>query len=182
MPKKSTTHCVFRNQDLFCLNCGGSHQIVYPISIPDLTETIHKFHSLHAKCKPGGWQEPTCSTDLPVRERIHFWLRYGEQGNSSLTLLSFLLYKELPIPYDYTKTHPIDGSDLYRCIKLCEIIPEIEVNGFNRIKEYSFEWESIVNNWAELKEMTKKELAGEIPGGSVSQKMNALYAEIPKRT
>ena len=48
---KKVDHTTIRNQNLFCLNCGGEYQLVYPIGIPDMNRKIKAFNELHADCK-----------------------------------------------------------------------------------------------------------------------------------
>lgn len=173
-----TDHCVFRNENLFCLNCGGEKQIVYPMPVEELLPEIMAFNKLHANCKAGGWQQPVAQWQLSVQDRIFFWLRYGEHGNSSLTLLKAFMNGRPPIPVKFTETHPVDASDLRRCVQLLENVPEA-VRGIEHLKQISPHWAVLADNWDSLSNMLTSETKGEMQCGATSKEINRLYQTIP---
>lgn len=50
-------HTTFRNEKLFCLNCGGAFKLDYPVQVPEMTKKIEAFNSLHKDCKKT-WTQP----------------------------------------------------------------------------------------------------------------------------
>jgi hypothetical protein len=83
-----------------------------------------------------------------VRTRAEEWLTSGDTGASSKALWSVMM----GVPSD--KSHPHDGADLGRCIRLLDRIPEWKP----RLKEMaavSPYWAVLVENWDGLVERHK---------------------------
>ena len=96
--------------------------------------------------------------DLTHINKINVWLRDGDVGTSSAAIVTKLTGLNL-CKSDHMFA-PSDPSDLLRCIKLLECIPEfkprlVEMSGV------SDRWKVIVDNWDELESI----LLEEVPTG-----------------
>lgn len=139
-------HTTFRNESLFCLNCGGEHKLIYPIAIPEMTKKVEAFNELHKDCKPT-WKEPQVNQEKSTYEKAMFWIANGETGMSSKTMWNCLLgNKKFPI------NHPYDPDDFKRCYKLLQTVPEWKPQ-LEKLKPLSKEWSNLVDNWDKLTEM-----------------------------
>jgi len=49
--KKNTDHCVFQNNVLTCLHCGGVFTLKLPIDVKDLGKKVDSFIALHVDCE-----------------------------------------------------------------------------------------------------------------------------------
>jgi hypothetical protein len=49
--KKNAVHCVFRNNVLMCLHCGGIFTLKLPMDIDDLGKKTKAFIALHSDCE-----------------------------------------------------------------------------------------------------------------------------------
>jgi hypothetical protein len=140
---KNTT---IRNEKLFCLNCGESHKIQYPIPVDELGKKIKAFDKLHEDCPPT-WKEPEVDQSQGVKEKAMWWMANGEHGMSSKTMWNCLVGTEkFPINYPY------DPDDFSRCYKLLQAVPEWKTSLF-RLKKLCPEWSNLVENWDKLTEM-----------------------------
>lgn len=153
--KKEINHTTFRNGKLFCINCGGEHTLVYPSPIGDMTKKMESFNKLHAKCKPE-WKEPIPDMKSSTRERMDFWLKYGEQGTSSKAI-----FQRMAGHFEMSYlSHPHDPDDFKRCYKLLEIIPEWK-ESFHLMKDVSPIWNRLVENWDTLTNMYERNVKEE---------------------
>jgi hypothetical protein len=50
--KVEADHCVFRNNLLMCLHCGGTFTLKLPMDIDDLGKKTKSFIALHKDCTP----------------------------------------------------------------------------------------------------------------------------------
>jgi hypothetical protein len=141
-------HTTIRNENLFCLNCGGEHALVYPMEISDMTKSMDAFNKLHSKCKPT-WKEPTPNLETRISERASFWLKHGEQGMSSKAIFQRLGRHQFDKDY---RNHPSDPDDFKRCYKLLEMIPEWKPL-IGEMASVSKEWSNLSANWNKLTEM-----------------------------
>jgi len=139
-------HTTIRNGKLFCLHCGGSHDISLPMALDKMVSTMEAFNALHANCVKT-WEEPEPDHSLLQHERAQWWMKYGETGLSSKTMwYHFMNCADFAIDY------PHDPSDFGRCYKLLEAVPEWK----SRIKELaslSPVWKKLVENWDKLSRM-----------------------------
>lgn len=147
---KKAGHTTIRNQNLFCLNCGGEYQLVYPIGIPDMNRKIKAFNELHADCKKT-WQEPTMPLTEDIKKRMAFWLMKGERGLSSEVIFENMC----DFKFKGAKHHPHDPDDFSRCYKLLELIPEWKAE-LHKLKTISPVWEKLVDNWDVLTQQYKE--------------------------
>lgn len=139
-------HTTIRNNNLFCLNCGGKFPLAFPIPVDELPKKIEAFNSLHADCKPT-WKEPQADQSQDIKERAMFWLNNCHVGMSSKTMWNFFMdNKHFPI------NHPYDPDDFSRCYKLLQVVPEWEKELY-RLKPLSKAWSNLVDNWPKLKAM-----------------------------
>lgn len=154
------SHTTIRNKALFCLNCGESHKLVYPIGMKEMSEKIKAFEALHKDCKKT-WVEPQADMSQSESDRIKWWLENGEKGASSEAMIW--------ICYGIGKhdtSHPYDPSDFLRCHKLVRYVPEIK-NRFHLLKGQGKAWGNLVDNWDKLTKMLDEQLQ--------SRKDNGMY-------
>lgn len=144
---KPVDHTTIRNKELFCLHCGGTNKIIYPIGIKEMTEKINDFNKLHAKCKKT-WQQPMAVPTWPAHQKISFWLEHGERGLSSETICQSCG----GVPLKSRGNHPLDVDDFKRCYNLLQMVPELK-NKLDQLSNWSVTWEKLVNNWDELTQL-----------------------------
>lgn len=140
------SHTTIRNQNLFCLNCGGEHKIVYPIGISEMSELTNSFNILHKNCKPT-WKEPQPEQINSAYQKAMFWQMHGERGSSSETMWNCLMGNT-----GFRVSHPYDCDDFSRCYKLLQFVPEWKKE-LHKLKKLSPQWEKLVGNWDKLTEM-----------------------------
>lgn len=49
--KANTDHCVFKNNVLTCLHCGGIHTLKLPMDIKEVGDKSKAFIKLHEDCE-----------------------------------------------------------------------------------------------------------------------------------
>lgn len=93
---------------------------------------------------------------MNISENLLQWLANGERGVSSETIVHYVTGIKTNDWYD----HPVDPSDLGRCVKLLEMCPEL-VEGFKeKMPRVSVVWERLVDHWDELIAMLDEEVPG----------------------
>lgn len=137
---------VFRNGQLFCTNCGGSHKLSYPMPVGEMDGKVKAFDKLHKKCKPT-WTEPKADMTKTAKERAEWWIEEGERGMSSEVIWHCMMNK----PHNRI-THPSDPDDFKRCYKLLQAVPEWRLQ-LHKLKSISVAWSNLVDNWDKLTEM-----------------------------
>jgi hypothetical protein len=141
---------IFRNQKLFCTNCGGEFTLQYPVAVDQMIEKIKLFEELHNDCKKTYTEtvpKPVQNHNYNVMMKALWWMSYGEKGNSSITMWNcFMGKKGFPVH------HPYDPDDFKRCYKLLQVIPEWKIE-LHKLKQLSKEWSNLVDNWDKLTEM-----------------------------
>lgn len=160
MAKKKINHTVIRNEKLFCLNCGGEQVVPYPIQIPMMSAMIDGFNKIHGKCEKK-WVQPVLdqSLGMTIRQKMSWWIKNGEHGISSKTLLSVLGgCSEWAFP-KHNWHHPCDPSDFRRCSMLLDTIPEWRKELY-KMKDVSVVWAKLVDNWDKLELMLKEQMSG----------------------
>ncbi len=146
MKKPPVTHTTIRNENLFCLNCGGSFQISYPIQPQILSDKITAFNDLHAKCPPT-WKEPEADQEQSTKQKAMWWISNGETGMSSKTMWNCFMGTK-----SFSINHPYDPDDFRRCYKLLHAVPEWK-KLIPKLKELSPAWSNLAENWDKLTEM-----------------------------
>lgn len=136
----------FRNNNLFCLNCGGEFALQYPLAIDEMTKKMEAFDELHKDCKKI-WVEPKADQSKGVQEKAMWWMGSGEKGSSSETMWNCLMGNE-----KFSINHPYDPDDFKRCYKLLEAVPEWK-SELHKLKPLSTAWSNLVDNWDKLTEM-----------------------------
>lgn len=139
-------HTTIRNNNLFCLNCGGGHTLIYPISVTEMTELTTAFIVLHKNCKPT-WKEPIPEQTKSVYYKAKLWLENGEHGMSSETMWNCLMGNS-----NFRVSYPFDPDDFSRCYKLLQYVPEWK-SELSKLKSLSPAWSNLVDNWDKLTEM-----------------------------
>lgn len=148
-------HTGFRNGNLFCYNCGDSHQIIMPISVDEMSKEMKAFDERHSNC-PKTWEEPKPSMNLSLLQRVDWWYKYAEKGLSSECMFYHFAKKLLP-DSNYAKmeaytNNPHDPDDFKRCYNLLQVIPEWKKH-INIMKDLSREWSNLVDHWDTLTKM-----------------------------
>lgn len=85
------------------------------------------------------------------------WQSKGEIGISSATMASIALGMDKNFYHSYF-SEPSDPSDLLRCMKLVDFIPEIK-DSFSEISERCPEFRPIIESWELLTSTLKREMA-----------------------
>jgi len=147
--KSDIKHTTIRNNNLFCLNCGGEHRIIYPIGIDEMGIKVRQFNDLHGDCKKT-WTEPGADMSSGVKERAMWWIANGETGSSSKTMWNCFMGNK-----NFSFAHPYDPDDFKRCYKLLKAIPEWKSN-LVKLKNLSPAWNNLVDNWDKLTEMYER--------------------------
>lgn len=140
-----------RNEKLFCLNCGGEHELKYPIPVTEMTKKIDAFNLLHNDCEKT-WKEPEVDQSKETYEKAMFWIANGEQGLSSKTMWNCLMGNK-----NFQVNYPHDPDDFKRCYKLLQTVPEWK-NELHKLKPLSIQWNNLVDNWDKLTEMYEQNL------------------------
>lgn len=158
--KPNSSHCVYRNSNLFCTHCGQEHVINYPIAISENISAINAFDKLHKNCKKT-WVQPEPDMTQSVIERAAWWCKYGEHGTSSKTIWCVMTEGntgDFKFDYEYLKRvmipppqygHPSDPDDFRRCYLLLKAIPEWRKE-LDKMKRISPVWNKLVENWGYL--------------------------------
>ena len=102
-----------------------------------------------------------------IEERAAAWRAGRDTGSSSKTLCSMML-GETPRYRD----HPMDGSDLGRCLRLLDLIPEWKPR-LAEMATVSPYWAALVKDWADLERLAK--LTAPSP---LRNRMNAILRPI----
>ncbi|HGN0867350.1 TPA: hypothetical protein ACKROV_000560 [Providencia alcalifaciens] len=95
------------------------------------------------------------------------WLASDDTGASSKYMASILSGQ-----FNVSHNYPWDPSDLGRCIRLLEAVPELE-SELHKMKACSPQWAAVVDNWDKWKGLHK---AGE--GEKLYQEMKSAYNSI----
>ncbi|HCM62750.1 MAG TPA: hypothetical protein DIT05_09425 [Morganella sp. (in: Bacteria)] len=97
---------------------------------------------------------------------LRAWLASHDTGMSSLYMASVLSGEACSSGFAF----PWDPSDLGRCIRLVDAVPEME--GFiNKMLSHGPEWTAVVNNWDAWKKLYHAE-----DGENLYREMKAAYA------
>jgi len=141
----------FRNEKLFCLNCGGAFALQFPIAIDVAAKKMKAFDDLHKDCKPT-WVEPKADQGKDIRARAMWWIENGEVGASSETMWGCFMENKY-----FSINHPHDPDDFKRCYKLLQAIPEWKTELY-KLKQLSMVWSNLVDNWDKLTEMYEENM------------------------
>lgn len=89
--------------------------------------------------------------ELELVERADTWLKSGETGVSSKTILSILLPRPMASMTSFDWSSPLDSEDFDRCIKLLDIFPGWEARLQEVADACPQKWKSIVQEWVSCK-------------------------------
>lgn len=149
MATKKQSHTGFRNECLFCFNCGGSYKMNYPQPVSMASALMKQFDKDHANCEKT-WVEPAADINGKTEhENANWWLINGEQGTSSKTMFKYLGNTDITKGYE---CHPYDPDDFKRCYKLLQAVPQWK-SELHKMKSVSTAWSNLVDNWDKLTEM-----------------------------
>ncbi len=156
MARKTKGKTGFRNEELFCFNCGGSYKINYPQPVSMAAALMKQFATDHKDCEPT-WIEPKNEgQEKTVVENANWWAENGEHGISNKTMFNHLSVglqvRSLNLSH---KSHPSDPDDFKRCYKLLQAVPQWKTQ-LNRMKTVSPVWSNLVDNWDKLTEMFER--------------------------
>ena len=158
---KKVAHTTFRNQKLFCLNCGGEQAIPYPIPVQMITAMIGAFNKMHKNC-PATWKQPEADMSQSEGSRAMWWWNNGERGSSSETIWHCFMDNNRAGQIN----NPVDPDDFRRCYLLLKAVPEWRKDLF-RLKHLSPAWSNLVDNWDKLTEMLEEQFR--------TKKANGMY-------
>ena len=146
------SHTTFRNSQLFCLNCGCSHKLQFPIPVDKMVDATKAFDTLHADCEKT-WKEPEPNMDLSWEERANWWMEHGERGTSSEVMWrTFMGFTSDDV------SAPSDPDDFKRCYKLLKTVPEWKEN-MHALEELSPYWKALVGSWDKLTLMYERNVS-----------------------
>ena len=94
-----------------------------------------------------------------TRLRIVQWLNNGHRGASSEAILWSAMMRQ-PVR---AHRHPLDPSDLRRCLLLLQQVPEAR-EGIGILAGASARWEALAREWDGLEESLRKEAGPELEG------------------
>lgn len=151
---KEVLHTVLRGESLFCLNCGWSHKLIYPILADEFSKKTEQFNALHWDC-PKTYVEPTVDQDKWLYEKAARWLANWELGMSSKTMYACFMNAK-----DFEVSHPHDPDDFKRCYKLLQTVPEWKAK-LPQLKKLSTARSNLVDNWDKLTEMYEQNVREE---------------------
>ncbi len=154
--KKKESHTGFRNNNLFCFNCGASFDMQLPQSVTFAAAVMKEFDKAHTHCEKT-WTVPQPDMSQTLAQRIMWWYKgNGERGTSSETIFSALSGNRITKTY----CHPSDPDDFRRCYLLLKCMPEWN-DRLSELCPLSQVWEKLVYCWPMLTELMEKYLAGE---------------------
>lgn len=136
----------FRNEKLFCLNCGGEFALKLPIAITEMTNKIKLFDDLHKDCELT-WQEPEADQSKNAEQKAMWWIANGHVGMSSKTMWLYFMNQKID-----RISHPYDPGDFSRCYKLLEAVPEWKER-ILELSKLSDAWKNLAENWSKLTQM-----------------------------
>ena len=168
--KSNTDHCTIRNNNLFCLNCGGEQIIPYHMNTEIFSAMAKTFNKIHAKCIKK-WEQPVADLSLTEEQRANWWLEHGERGMSSETIFATITRRPI---LRHGPSIPYDQDDFKRCYLLLKAIPEWKEKLF-MLKKLSPAWVKLVDNWDKLTEMLEFMMQN---GGSDNGKMYEFMEEL----
>ena len=155
--KKSKGNTGFRNDALFCFNCGRSYTIQYPQPITMAAALMTQFAKDHENCQPGGWKEPEPDMTQTESQRQDWWLKEGERGISSETMFQEISGRKIRFRQRPYQGHPSDPDDFKRCYLLLKALPEWKTQ-LDKMRTVSEVWNKLVDNWDKLTEMFEARL------------------------
>ena len=83
-----------------------------------------------------------------IEKRALTWAIGRDTGASSMAILAVMTGIKPASRYDY----PVDGSDLGRCLRLLDLIPEWKPR-MGEMRAVSPQWSALVDNWDGLAKM-----------------------------
>lgn len=140
------SNTIFRNGNMFCVNCGGEFKLTYPISAGDMAEKAEAFEKLHENC-PKTWEQSEADPKLPLEDRAHWWMENGERGMSSEAIWNVMMETG-----EGKGTYPLNPDDFKRCRNLLKAVPEWR-DELHRMKPLGFQWSNLVDLWPVLDAM-----------------------------
>ncbi len=155
---KSKSNTGFRNDLLFCFNCGASYDMHLPQPVSMASAMMATFDKTHKHCKKT-WTEPVPAPEgKTVEENATWWLQNGERGMSSETMFFWLNVTNIPSPLKKPSgASPSDPGDFSRCYKLLQAVPQWK-GELHRLKPVSPTWAALVDNWDKLTSMYEEEV------------------------
>jgi len=91
---------------------------------------------------------------INIPESVLNWMACGERGVSSETIVQHLY--GLPLTGRWSLSHPLDPSDLRRCLLLLQASPETR-DRLPQMADCSPEWKRLIERWDDLEKMFMEE-------------------------
>ena len=92
-----------------------------------------------------------------MKEKVLEWFARGETGISSEAMACAVCDMTPNPKWSGFGNHPSDPSDLNRCVKFLDAVPEAR-NHLHKVAALSKTWAVLVENWSELEAMLREEL------------------------
>jgi hypothetical protein len=109
-----------------------------------------------------------------MRKKIIEWFARGDVGLSSRAMAMVLA--GIPLR-KHDKFHPLDPSDVRRCLLFLEAVPEAREQ-MDCFREISDEWNSLIDNWKEIEATLLEEMGLYPKSGAFAPKTYALMKRI----
>jgi hypothetical protein len=116
--------------------------------------------------------EAPVTKTFKIPETLYQWLKTGERGISSETMVEHLTGFPCLSPH-FGPSHPLDPSDFGRCMKLLNAVPELRLR-LDEMRTLSPVWNALVDNWDRFEILYIQALA------SLSGMASELYDEMKK--
>jgi len=160
-----TNHIVIDvpSSSIACCHCAVVETLPQPIPEHALQAWINSFEEIHAACvKPDTLPPLLLPRALPMGfnpvtapRGLEDWLRKGDRGISSETIVSHLTGLVLLAPADWS--HPKSPDDLNRCENLLHSVPTLRPR-MSDMANVSLPWARIVAEWDGLVAQMQLEL------------------------
>jgi len=111
-----------------------------------------------------------------MKDQILTWFAMGRVGLSSKAMAVCMAGLD---PKD--KSHPHDPDDFNRCLLFLDSVPEARGH-LDKLRNFSPEWDSLVDHWAEIEVEFLREAGLDWCHGKRAPKTYAIMAEVLGRT
>jgi hypothetical protein len=153
----------FRNENLFCFNCGASFDIQLPQPVSFAADLMKLFDKHHKNCQKT-WQQPEVDQSMTETQKAYWWFdkKNGEHGMSSMAIYTVLINNGVYAKHLIEDTrkgfpHPHDPDDFRRCYLLLKTVPEWK-DKLHLMKQVSPVWSNIIDNWDKLCTMLEQQM------------------------
>lgn len=115
-----------------------------------------------------------------MNTEILAWLRSGDTGMSSLTIAAVMEQDATIAAMNRGHgSHPLDPSDLGRCLRLLDIVPSYRQN-LQVMKSVSPQWNVLITHWEELEALYREELPSGVAQKCYRRMYDLLHPDHPR--